>query len=72
MNKKKTQAEIESEIAAKQAYWAKQRQLRQQIDAAYDAKDYAKADALYEEMEALVDPDPDEILTGDEGLLFVD
>lgn len=54
----------------KQDYWKAQRELREAINEAYDAKDYAEADAIQAELEALVDPEPDEILTGDEGLLI--
>lgn len=54
----------------KQGYWKAQRELSEAKSEAYDAKDYAKADAIQSEIEALVDPEPDELLIGDEGLLI--
>ena len=54
----------------KQEYLKKQRQLSAAKWQAYDDKDYAKADAIQAEIDALVDPEPDEELTGDEGLLI--
>jgi hypothetical protein len=54
----------------KQEYLKNQRELSETKWQAYDDADYEKADAIQAEIEALVDPKPDELLTGDEGLLI--
>lgn len=53
----------------KQEYLKTQRQLREAKWEAYDSKDYAQADAIQAELDALIDPEPDEILTEDDDLM---
>jgi len=54
----------------KQEYLKNQRELSETKWQAYDATDYKLADEIQTEIEALVDPEPDELLTEDEGLLI--
>lgn len=54
----------------KQEYLKSQRELSEAKWRAYDDADYTQADAIQAEIEALIDPEPDELLTGDEGLLI--
>lgn len=54
----------------KQEYLKTQRGLVELKWQAYDDKNYERADAIQAEIEALVDPEPDDLLTGDEGLLI--
>ena len=55
----------------KQEYLEKQQALVEAKWEAYDDKDYKRADKLQAEIEALTDPEPDELL-GDAGLLEFD
>lgn len=54
----------------KQEYLKRQRELSESKWQAYEAGDYARADAIQAELETLIDPEPDHLLTGDEGLLI--
>lgn len=54
----------------KQEFWKAQRELSEAKSAAYDVADYAKVDEIQAQLDNLVDPEPDELLTGDEGLLI--
>lgn len=52
----------------KQEYLKKQQELSEAKWQAYDDGDYIKADAIQDEIEALVDPEPDELLPEDYSL----
>lgn len=56
----------------KQEYLRKQRELIEAKWQAYDEEDYKKADEIQTEIEALVDPEPDELLGEDEGFPVFD
>lgn len=56
---------------SKQGYLKSQRELSESKWRAYDDKDYERADAIQAEIEALVDPEPDELLTDDDDLMIV-
>lgn len=56
---------------SKQEYLKEQRELSELKSQAYDDKDYERADAIQSELEALIDPEPDELLTEDDDLMIV-
>lgn len=54
----------------KQEYLRKLRELSEAKWQAYDDADYAQADTIQAKMDALIDPEPDELLTDDNDLML--
>lgn len=49
----------------KQEFWKEQRELSEAKSAAYDVADYDKVDEIQTQLDNLIDPEPDELLSKD-------